>query len=66
MRGVGFAGVLVGGAVGFKGLGGGGRRRGRVPVGEDDDFVDAEDGEGARYVACHGGFEVVGLCAGGC
>ena len=32
---------------------------------EDDDLVDAEDSEGAGDLACEGGFEVVGLGAGG-
>jgi hypothetical protein len=35
-----------------------------LPVREDDDFVDAEDGEGAGYGAAEGGSQFVGLCAG--
>lgn len=42
--------------LGFRGQG--------VAVGEDYDFVDAEDGEGAGDVPRHGGAEVVGLCTG--
>lgn len=49
--------------VGVPGLGLGFRGQG-VAVGEDYDFVDAEDGEGAGDVPRHGGAEVVGLCTG--
>lgn len=35
-----------------------------MTIGEDDNFVNAEDGEGARYVACHCGTEFVGLGTG--
>ena len=34
-----------------------------VAVGEDYDFVDAEDGEGACYVAAERGSKFMGLCA---
>ena len=33
-----------------------------VAVAEDHYFVNAEDGEGARYVSCHCGAKFVGLC----
>lgn len=44
----------------FRGAG----RRGGGAIGEDDDLVDAEDGEGAGELAGEVGFEVVGLGTG--
>lgn len=49
--------LLAGVMVGVVASGG----SGRLAVGEDDDFVHAEDGEGAGYLARERCFEVMGL-----